>query len=679
MRQLRLLGTALLLVTFGLVGLATSAEAGDAFAVDDEYTVMQGSAPSLLGPDVTANDTGVAGVIFTNSQPLHGVVSSSMPGHDYTYAPLAGFSGDDTFTYTFLGTDSQLHTATVTIHVTPVGSSSHAVDDEYTVEADSLTTTLNPDVTANDTGISPISIFSNTPASHGTVNSSGPLTHNYGYTPDAGFSGDDSFTYTFMGIDGVLRTGTVTIHVTPGPGLPQAVDDEYTVFRDSGPNVLSPDVTANDVGIWPLSQFSNTPASHGTVTKGLLVGDHDFSYAPTLGFTGDDTFTYTFTGLDLMPRTATVTIHVVDLPTPKAVDDEYTVVEGSGANHLDPIVTANDVGVVPGYFAHSSASHGFVEAAMFSFDYTYTPNPGFSGDDSFTYTFIGTDGNFHEGTVTIHVTPLTVIAAPDEYTVVEGSGPNHLDPIVTANDVGVTQGLYQHSSASHGLVEAAMFSFDYTYTPDPGFSGDDSFTYTFLGIDGEFHEGTVTIHVTPVTVIAADDEYTVVENSAANHLEPSVTANDVGISSTPEFAHSSASHGSVPTPPGSSDFTYTPDPDFHGDDSFTYTFIGTDGVAHTAKVTIHVTPAPGPYASDDEFTVAQDSGTTVLSPDVTANDFGFSSALFTNTPAAYGIVTTTQGQENHDYAYKPEAGFYGDDSFTYTFYVGDDPTLAPPR
>ena len=361
-----------------------------------------------------------------------------------------------------------------------------------------------------------------------------------------------------------------------------------------------------------------------------------------------------------------------------AVDDEYTVMENSGPTLLTPDVTANDSGINPGipFFAVSSANNGTVTSAgtpSLAHDFSYTPNSGFSGDDTFTYSFLGTDSVFHTATVTVHVTPLpTPKAVDDEYTVVEGSGANHLDPMVTANDVGVTQSLYQHSPASHGTVTAAMFSFDYTYTPEPGFSGDDSFTYTFLGTDGQFHEGTVTIHVTPATVVAAPDEYTVAENSGPNHLDPIVTANDVGVTQS-MFQYSRASHGNVEAPFLTFDFTYTPDPDFHGDDSFTYIFMGIDGVAHEATVTIHVTPAPGPYAMDDEFTVAQDSGTTVLSPDVTSNDFGFSSALFGNTPAAYGIVTTTGGQESHDYAYKPDAGFYGDDTFTYTFYVGDDP------
>ena len=68
------------------------------------------------------------------------------------------------------------------------------------------------DVLGNDTlGVTPTSIAS-TPA-HGSVSCATTCT----YTPDAGFSGQDSFDYAIVDANGRTSTATVTITVTPAP------------------------------------------------------------------------------------------------------------------------------------------------------------------------------------------------------------------------------------------------------------------------------------------------------------------------------------------------------------------------------------------------------------------------------------------------------------------------------
>ena len=62
-----------------------------------------------------------------------------------------------------------------------------------------------------------------TPLANGTLTPTGTPGH-YTYTPNANFTGPDSFTYTVS--DGTLTdTGTVSVTVTPVNDAPVAVDD----------------------------------------------------------------------------------------------------------------------------------------------------------------------------------------------------------------------------------------------------------------------------------------------------------------------------------------------------------------------------------------------------------------------------------------------------------------------
>ncbi len=166
----------------------------------------------------------------------------------------------------------------------------------------------------------------------------------------------------------------------------------------------------------------------------------------------------------------------------------------------------------PAPFTSTAASHGTVAHTLGGHDFTYTPDPGFHGDDTFTYTFTGTDNVERTATVTIHVTPTPSAAANDEYTAVQDAGPTLLTPDVTDNDTGFT-GDFTFSDPDDGTVTRTGTGHDFTYTPDPGFHGDDTFTYTFTGTDNVERTATVTIHVTPTPSAAANDEYTVAQDS----------------------------------------------------------------------------------------------------------------------------------------------------------------------
>ncbi|MDX1690325.1 MAG: putative Ig domain-containing protein [Acidimicrobiia bacterium] len=124
---------------------------------------------------------------------------------------------------------------------------------------------------------------------------------------------------------------------------------------------------------------------------------------------------------------------------------------------------------------------------------------------------------------------------------------------------------------------------------------------------------------------------------------------------------------------GAGGFTYTPDPDFNGTETFVYVI--TDGsLTDSATVTITVTPvADAPEVVDDAYATPEDTTLTVAVPGVLANDHdedGDAITAVLDTGPTDGTVTLNA---DGSFEYVPDPGFRGTDSFTY---VADDGGLV---
>ena len=130
----------------------------------------------------------------------------------------------------------------------------------------------------------------------------------------------------------------------------------------------------------------------------------------------------------------------------------------------------------------------------------------------------------------------------------------------------------------------------FTYDPDDGYTGPDEFTVEvsdhttlhFHGLRsllfGRSHTDTATITLTVIAAndpndapVAVDDAYATTEDTALTVAAPGVLGNDTDVDGDPLTAVLVAgpANGTVDLNPDGS-FTYTPDPDFIGTDSFTY-------------------------------------------------------------------------------------------------------------
>jgi Bacterial Ig domain len=180
-------------------------------AGDDSATTPKNTSVTI---GVLGNDTDADGdaLSVTNlTAPTHGTVALNADG-TVTYAPNAGFLGTDTFTYTANDGTRDSNVATVTVEVRntpPVGT-----DDSSSTFKN---TAVTIDVLANDSDADgdPLSVTSLGAPGHGTasLNADGTVT----YSPNAGFSGTDTFTYRpFDGTDAGNVT-TVNVQVINRP------------------------------------------------------------------------------------------------------------------------------------------------------------------------------------------------------------------------------------------------------------------------------------------------------------------------------------------------------------------------------------------------------------------------------------------------------------------------------
>ncbi len=186
----------------------------------------------------------------------------------------------------------------------------------------------------------------------------------------------------------------------PGNNPPDANDDAVDVDEDASITIDGSQILANDSDADgdPFSIISVGQASNGTA---VLNGNGSITYTPDADFAGSDSFTYTIRDSKGGSATATVSVEVnpYDDP-PKAKND-------SASTEIDSAVTINALandsdpdGDALTITAFAQPNNGTVSLNQ-NGSFTYTPNKGFEGTDSFQYTL--SDGNGGQDTALVSV------------------------------------------------------------------------------------------------------------------------------------------------------------------------------------------------------------------------------------------------------------------------------------
>jgi len=377
----------------------------------------------------------------------------------------------------------------------------------------------------------------------------------------------------------------------------QAQDDTATVR--SGDVELIP-VLDNDGGTGLVITDIGAPG-HGTAEAGP---DSSISYKSTLGYSGNDSFTYKIKDGTGAVSTATVSIKVMPrvdgLGFPRVLQGSSITVDN---------LAASDYGVNLRVVSIGRPAHG--TAVLANGKITYTPTPSYYGDDKLDYVVEGPTSEFTaSGTAEILVMP--VLVAVDDYavTVVDRAVKIRALDNDTWTAGAQVPGLPTVSSPAHGNVKGDR---EFVYTPEPGFVGTDTFTYTLKydpawKFDTPAATATVTVYVRPM-------EHA--ENAVTTPAGKPVTFpigpwNGVGMYDTP--SNGVLTFG-CDTDWGWDDgcLVYTPNPGFTGQDLFHYEVIdshvlmATTYTTHTVTVTVQpviLVDGGGSVASDSPIPVA---------------------------------------------------------------------------
>ncbi|MEP3479805.1 MAG: Ig-like domain-containing protein, partial [Fuerstiella sp.] len=296
-------------------------------AVHDYNFTVAGEAVcgNVLCNDI--NPDGDSLTAWVSSSPENGSLCFQ-PDGTYTYTPNPDFCGLDVFVYVVTDGNGGCSSTSVTIEVgdsvepVPVNTAPVAVDDFATTDFE---TSVSGNVLANDSDAEGDALQSwvETGPENGSIELN--VDGSFVYTPDPGFSGSDTFTYSVNDVEGISTTATVTLEVGDAPvnTAPVAADDYATTDFETS---VSGNVLANDSDAEgdALQSWVETGPENGSIE---LNSDGSFVYTPNPGFSGSDTFTYSVTDIAGNCTFATVTLDVGDAPVntaPVAVDDFAT-------------------------------------------------------------------------------------------------------------------------------------------------------------------------------------------------------------------------------------------------------------------------------------------------------------------------------------------------------------------
>jgi hypothetical protein len=460
---------------------------------------------------------------------------------------------------------------------------------------------------------------------------------------------------------------------------------------------------------------------HGTLsalaTNGL--GGASFTYTPTSGFAGADSFKLSAREGDGDPVEIKVDVSVRTAGDDPPVCSAQLSSEDEGDGYLvapgTPVagsIDCFDDGAAQLSFAvHAQPAHGRLSAiareGAASGNFTYTPDPGYEGSDSFA--LVANDGTQDSAPAVVEVAVAAPVAHPprcaatlattsdatDVYEVEQGETVHGTVSCVEepGSDLEVTIG----SAPGHGsltpFTASAGDGADFAYTPAPGYLGFDSFRIDVADGGGPAAQVTVQLRVVPerddppvctaeLLAPVAGNAYRVKEGRT---VEGELDCEDDEREPLSYSVAGAPQHGSVGAIGADGHFTYKAPITYLGPDELS--LVANDGTQDSRPAVLKVMVAEAVneppecqvtlgVGADEAGAYLVDRGKTVEGQIVCTDDTNADPVPTVATAPHHGSLgaLVSDGPGRATFTYTPTTGFIGADAFSF---AADDGVTAP--
>ncbi len=500
---------------------------------------------TFTGALLLVNDTDPDGhsisITLVASSSSDGGTIVSHGSDSYTYTPAAAFTGVDRFTYSITDGLGGTATAAVSVNVTaptPINQSPTPVGDAFTSTGGTSVIFTGASLLVNDTDPDghtlSIMLVDTSSTEGGTIVGNGD--ESYVYTPAAGFSGVDRFTYSVADGYGGSATATATVTVTAAT-TPASAGLVLSLGFDEASGLAALDASGG--------------GRNGAIRGALRVPGRN---GGALQFDGVDDWV-TVPDAAALDLTTGMTLEAWVNPTAAMSGWDTIMLKERGSGDLAYALYANDGAPAPAGYVNVGGAHASVpgtgvvpQAAWTHLAATYDGaalrlyvNGALASTRARTGPIVASGGALRIGgnnawpgeffgglidDVRIYNRALTAteiaagmngdalppplpplnhppVAQSDSLTTATGTPVSFTASVLLANDTDDDNDALNVSSTGLSSVNGGVIALSgagaWTYTPAGGYSGADSFTYAIADGHGGIATGTVNVTVTPAT------------------------------------------------------------------------------------------------------------------------------------------------------------------------------------
>jgi gliding motility-associated-like protein len=538
-----------------------------------------------------------------------------------------------------------------------------ALDDNFVMNQN---TTLNgSSLLANDNITDGPFLNINTNPINGPVNGNVTINLNgtFTYIPNNGFFGNDQFEYIVC--DGaspeLCDTALVTILVNQVNQLPNINNESFTTNINTA---VSNNILINDsdpdgtLGVTTIPLINASNGIFSTDTSG------NFTYTPNNGFTGIDTIVVLVCDNNGACENDTIFITIINNLSPVVANELITGNEDNSVtgnvllndSDLDGTINVNTTPI-------QNASNGLFNITSVG-DFNYVPNLNFNGVDTVIVNVCDNLGACVNDTIFININPVNDLPIIlNENITVQLNTPFNGNIIINDSDIegALTSSILPLFGPLNGIITMNS-SGDFEYTPNNGFLGLDLVWFQVCDIDGACVNDTIFINVVNQNIPPTVENDNVVTNEDTQ-ASGNILNNDSDVDGTISVTITplqTASNGVV-IMNSNGTFTYTPDPNFFGNDVAIYEVCDNAGACINDTIFITINSVNDiPTVQNDFYTGNQNQS---LNDNILINDSDLESVLTVNTvPIQNTINGIIAVQGNGDFTYIPNANFTGVDT-----------------